>query len=398
MPKAKPRSRKTRSELRDNNQQGVQPLHQQVLQRRARQSPPDVQPPVQPPVIEQQPAVQPFFVDIQQPVQPPVSQSLVHQPTSVNFQPPVIVQQPAVQPFLVDVQQPVQHQLLNVQPPMHQHGQPPHEQPQSVERRQLSDGTSNNISFSNDDNYNNIQQNVNLTTNSFDHNILVPLTVENVHFHVSTCTKNKIFNNEYIEMSALLPENQAEPSAKMLILLNGNIVTKEKQPKSITNVEKWSDAFIVFMSIYVLRHPEATQGLLKYMSVIRRLAARNANWVYYDSQFRLRKAVNPTSSWAVVDTELWLLSTSGNNQVFSDSRPCYDYNFKGLCQKQYCSYQHKCLKCTLNHPVCKCRFSDNNQASQNVSNFRPNRQNRMPVAAKAQQNTPRLMGPRFNTY
>ncbi|XP_060575983.1 uncharacterized protein LOC132733355 isoform X4 [Ruditapes philippinarum] len=139
MPKAKPRSRKTRSELRENNQQGVQPLHQQVLQRRARQSPPDVQPPVQPPVIEQQPAVQPFFVDIQQPVQPPVSQSLVHQPTSVNFQPPVIVQQPAVQPFLVDVQQPVQHQLLNVQPPMHQHGQPQHEQPQSVERRQLSD-------------------------------------------------------------------------------------------------------------------------------------------------------------------------------------------------------------------------------------------------------------------
>jgi hypothetical protein len=108
------------------------------------------------------------------------------------------------------------------------------------------------------------------------------------------------------------------------------------------------------------------------MSVIRRLAARNANWVYYDSQFRLRKAVNPTSSLAVVDTELWLLSTSGNNQVFSDSRPCYDYNFKGLCQKQYCSYQHKCLKCTLNHPVCRCRFSKDNQASQN---FRPNRQN-----------------------
>lgn len=149
MPKAKPRSRKTRSELRDNNQQGVQPLHQQVLQRRARQSPPDVQPPVQPPVIVQQPA-----------------------------QPPVIVQQPAVQPFLVDVQQPVQHQLLNVQPPMHQHGQPQHEQPQSVERRQLSDGTSNNISFSNDDNNNNIQQNVNLTTHPFDHNILVPLAFE----------------------------------------------------------------------------------------------------------------------------------------------------------------------------------------------------------------------------
>ncbi|XP_060555898.1 uncharacterized protein LOC132716606 [Ruditapes philippinarum] len=116
MPKAKPRSRRTRSELRENDQQGVQPLHQQVLQRRACQSHPDVQ--------------------------PPVSQPLAHQPPSVNIQPPVIVKQPAVQPFLVDVQKPVvQHQLLNVQPPMHQHGQPQHEQPQSVERRQLSDGT-----------------------------------------------------------------------------------------------------------------------------------------------------------------------------------------------------------------------------------------------------------------
>lgn len=63
------------------------------------------------------------------------------------------------------------------------------------------------------------------------------------------------------------------------------------------------------------------------MSVVRRLAEHNANWGFYDSQFRLRKAVNPASSLAIVNTELWLLSSNSNTPLSLDARPCYDYNF-----------------------------------------------------------------------
>jgi hypothetical protein len=37
------------------------------------------------------------------------------------------------------------------------------------------------------------------------------------------------------------------------------------------------------------------------------LGGVNGGWVQYDEQFRLRKARYPTSSWGVVDMELWLL-------------------------------------------------------------------------------------------
>jgi hypothetical protein len=33
-------------------------------------------------------------------------------------------------------------------------------------------------------------------------------------------------------------------------------------------------------------------------------------WVNYDEQYRLRKATSPSSSWGVVDMELWMLCVS----------------------------------------------------------------------------------------
>ena len=39
-------------------------------------------------------------------------------------------------------------------------------------------------------------------------------------------------------------------------------------------------------------------------------------WVHYDEQCRLRKALNPSSSWAVVDTELWLLYMNNSGKTY----------------------------------------------------------------------------------
>jgi hypothetical protein len=36
---------------------------------------------------------------------------------------------------------------------------------------------------------------------------------------------------------------------------------------------------------------------------------------YYDEQFRLRKAQNPSSSWSEVDAELWLFYMQGNSST-----------------------------------------------------------------------------------
>jgi hypothetical protein len=54
------------------------------------------------------------------------------------------------------------------------------------------------------------------------------------------------------------------------------------------------------------------------MYTIRLGAKRSAGhgWVHYDEQFMLRKALNPSSSWAVVNTELWLLYMNNSGKIY----------------------------------------------------------------------------------
>jgi hypothetical protein len=50
-------------------------------------------------------------------------------------------------------------------------------------------------------------------------------------------------------------------------------------------------------------------------------------WVKYDEQYRLRKTLSPSSSWDVVDMELWMLSVSTppsvNTTIGSANSPVY---------------------------------------------------------------------------
>ena len=48
------------------------------------------------------------------------------------------------------------------------------------------------------------------------------------------------------------------------------------------------------------------------MHTVRMAASRGyfLGWVNYDEQYRLRKATSPSSSWGVVDMELWMLCVS----------------------------------------------------------------------------------------
>ena len=77
----------------------------------------------------------------------------------------------------------------------------------------------------------------------------------------------------------------------------------------ITNINHWIDAFLIFASIFSFAHPESTSGLFKYMHTVRLGAKRSSGlgFKFYDEQYRLRKASNPSSSWGIVDQELWLL-------------------------------------------------------------------------------------------
>ena len=63
---------------------------------------------------------------------------------------------------------------------------------------------------------------------------------------------------------------------KMYFNQKGELVTGEgdKASNKITTIEKWTDAFIVYCSIYASAHPTSVQGLFKYMRDVRMGAAR----------------------------------------------------------------------------------------------------------------------------
>jgi hypothetical protein len=141
--------------------------------------------------------------------------------------------------------------------------------------------------------------------------------------------------------------------------------------------------------------------MLKYIHTIRLGVKHSQAWKNYDEQFRLRKLQDPTSSWALIDQELWLLylySNPSNPNVSSlgSGYKCYPFNYQGNCTTQFCSYSHNCLRCNGEHPLLNCPRQNINpnrfgeipqrfQQNQSLPTFRP----RVPVDSSSARFSPR---------
>ena len=138
--------------------------------------------------------------------------------------------------------------------------------------------------------------------------------------------------------------------------------------------------------------PNKGMEFFKYLHTVRMAAFRghSLGWVHYDEQYRLRKVLNPVSSWGAVDMELWLLyvstpnvnnyspsafghadrrqqthfnstATSGfhgfnNFQQRNDGQVCRHFNRGVPCKfGKSCKYAHRCSRCKGNHPFISCR-------------------------------------------
>lgn len=188
--------------------------------------------------------------------------------------------------------------------------------------------------------------------------------------HVPQIVRQSIYNNEFVHMHKMLPLKPHDEPQQQLAFVNGELVIQPKHKEiKITSVETWTNAFLVFSSIYLTKFPEHTQAILKYMNTIRTAAQRspNLNWLNYDIQFRLKRSRNHTVDWGSIDAELWLLYvaqgsfiTSPQMTNFSNkSAKCFEFNYKGSCGRPYCNYHHVCLKCNNNHPSIYCRVNNN---------------------------------------
>ncbi|MCU7801312.1 MAG: hypothetical protein KZQ70_14565, partial [gamma proteobacterium symbiont of Lucinoma myriamae] len=183
---------------------------------------------------------------------------------------------------------------------------------------------------------------------------------DDVSVHIPEMIKEKIWKNQFINLNILLKGNvELHEICSGGTLKIGENGTLEKQPKltkeKVPNIEKWSDAFLIFMFIYLRKHPQKTFELLQYMSVIREAANKQGglSWRIYDEQFRIRQAAFP-SSWSTINSDLWLrvmsgpgqgvTSTAQINTVQPKKSACFDFN-KGYCRWMPCKFDHCCSVC-----------------------------------------------------
>ena len=175
--------------------------------------------------------------------------------------------------------------------------------------------------------------------------------------HVSLSTKQKIWSNEYIEFKTLLKQSPEDQKQKIQFVNGEFLLTpKDNVTRMSESIEPWSNAFIIFMSIYVEKYPDETHNLLQNFHNIRLAAVKFSGWSNYDRQFRLKKSVSTGISWQSIDPELWMLSMQplvGNSHL-SVGKPCFAFNHRGFCLENSCKYTHICLKCQGQHPSIYC--------------------------------------------
>ena len=110
---------------------------------------------------------------------------------------------------------------------------------------------------------------------------------------VSAKIKAKIWQNEYVDFGALLASGP--PNEKLsLSLTRGNSIPSQplltlepiQSSKKVQTISQWVTAFNTFVAIYVERAPQDAPKLIKYCEVVRNIAFKSGEWLFYDEQFR----------------------------------------------------------------------------------------------------------------
>lgn len=196
---------------------------------------------------------------------------------------------------------------------------------------------------------------------------------EGLSIHLPQQIVDKIQAGKYINLTLMLKSSieLAEFCSGNVLrynFVNDSIESRQKISKqTIKNIDEWTDAFLIYSSVYLQKFPEKAIEILKYMSVIREAATRypTSAWVDYDQQFRLRQANEASrQSWGSLNAEMWLrimskpsqsntISTTSfkskqpqsNSPVgYTNSLTCNAFN-AGYCTWTPCKFRHACAAC-----------------------------------------------------
>ena len=96
---------------------------------------------------------------------------------------------------------------------------------------------------------------------------------ENMGLHVNQSIKENIWKGEYVELSQLLPKNTFSQDQQIIKVIK----PREAQLK-IDTIDTWTDAFMIYMSIFLVKHSEAAQDISHFMMSVRQEVLINLDW------------------------------------------------------------------------------------------------------------------------
>ena len=199
---------------------------------------------------------------------------------------------------------------------------------------------------------------------------------------VSDKIRQKIWDNEYVDLGILLVRPASQN--KFQITLGQPELGRQpsfciepaEKPRRITTIDQWLNAFHVFIGVYTAKYPQDSPELIKYCSLIRDLAERGHNWLFYDENFRFMRQSRVSSlPWGAIHTELWLRSHPPPSKVPSNANRnsrsvpslsfgrrdvpfgyCFNFHRGDPCRATPCAFKHTCFQCGGKHRVSSCTF------------------------------------------
>lgn len=115
-----------------------------------------------------------------------------------------------------------------------------------------------------------------------------------------------IWKGKFIDLGSLLPSVTTTAPTQYMLQLDdhSNVsITPSSKPRRITSIETWTTAFLRFVAIYTTKFPHETPRLMKYAEIVRELAVRKSNFLFYDCQFRMLRESFPFP-WDQLHSEL----------------------------------------------------------------------------------------------
>ena len=122
--------------------------------------------------------------------------------------------------------------------------------------------------------------------------------------------KAKIWANEYVDFDCLLSLTPSTERYPLSLAPSGTSSAQPQlnlepvhPPKKIHSLNQWLTAFNTVVAIYVEKCPSDAPRLMKYCEVLREIAAKPVDWLFYDEQFRyIRQSAPVIYPW---DTIHW---------------------------------------------------------------------------------------------